>query len=184
MNTREAVALLAGAVPSGAGTWAEFGAGAGVFTRALARLLGPTARIYAVDRDARSIAALQRWAAREAPNVIPLLADFTRPFDLPGLDQPGLDGLLIANALHFVADPDVVLQRLVALARPGGRVVLVEYDRRAANRWVPNPIPMTRLPELAARAGLSAPAIVATRPSAFGGVLYVAAADSLAVGAR
>jgi hypothetical protein len=57
--------------------------------------------------------------------------------------------------------------------------VIVEYDRRAANRWVPYPIAMTRLPDLAARAGLSAPMVTATRPSAFGGILYVAAADRI-----
>ena len=39
--------------------------------------------------------------------------------------------------------------------RPGGRVVLVEYDRRAHSRWVPYPIPIARLPEPAASAGLS-----------------------------
>ena len=61
-----------------------------------------------------------------------------------------------------------------------GRVVLVEYERRAASRWVPYPIPLARLAALTASAGLTSPSITATRPSAFGGILYVAAADRLA----
>ena len=179
MNTREAVALIARAVAERAGTWADLGAGDGTFTRALVALLGPGSRIYTVDRDARAVAALARWASKQAANVIPVTADFTRPFELPGLEEPSLDGILLANALHFVPDAGPVLARLTKWLRPGGRVVFVEYDRRAASRWVPYPIPAARLPALAASAGLSAPAITATRPSSFGGVLYVAAADRL-----
>lgn len=173
MNTSDAVALIQSAIPRAAATWADIGAGDGTFTRALAELLGRDARIYAVDRDARALASLRRWAARDGANVVPVEADFTELLELP---EP-LDGLLIANALHFVREADIVLARLVALVRPAGRIVIIEYDRRAANRWVPYPIAMDRLPALTARAGLSAPAITATRPSAFGGILYVAAAD-------
>jgi SAM-dependent methyltransferase len=173
VNTRDAVALIADAVPRRAGTWADVGAGDGTFTRALVDLLGPGARIYAVDRDARALASLRRWAARSGANVIPVEADFTRLLELPEL----LDGLLVANALHFARDADVVLARLAALVRPGGRVVIVEYDRRAASRWVPYPIGRDRLPDLTADAGLSPPRVTATVPSAFGGIIYVAAAD-------
>ena len=86
-------------------------------------------------------------------------------------------GVLAANALHFVRDPARVLAQLVERVRPGGRVILVEYDGRAASRWVPYPIQRAVLPELAAGAGLTSPAITATRPSRYGGVLYVAAMD-------
>jgi hypothetical protein len=80
-------------------------------------------------------------------------ADFTRPFALGGLEKGALDGMLSANALHFVRDAESVLPQLAAWLRPGGRVVLIEYDRRPASRWVPYPIPIERLPTLAAAAG-------------------------------
>lgn len=179
MKPSDAVTLIAGAVPRDAGTWADVGAGEGTFTRALTERLGPNSRIYAVDRDARAVAALQRWAAKDASNVIPVAADFRGPFDLPGLVEPGLDGMLLANTLHFVLDADVVLRRLATWVRPGGRIVVVEYDRRAASRWVPYPVPPARLTVLAAFAGLSGPVITATRRSAFGGTLYVAATERL-----
>jgi SAM-dependent methyltransferase len=176
VNTSEAVALIEAAVPRRNATWADVGAGDGTFTRALVELLGPASRVYAIDRDARAVASLRRWAEREGASVMPVETDFTLPLELPEL----LDGLLVANALHFVRDAAAVLAGLAALVRPGGRIVIVEYDRRAASRWVPYPISTDRLPALAASAGLSTPMITATRPSAFGGILYVAAADRLA----
>jgi ubiquinone/menaquinone biosynthesis C-methylase UbiE len=179
VDTRDAAALIAGAIPKRGGIWADLGAGEGTFTRALAELLGPDSTIYAVDRDASAVAALELWAPTAKAEVIAVAADFTRTFELPGLDGTLLDGLLLANALHFVRDADVALARLAALVKPGGRVVFVEYNRRAASRWVPYPIPATRLPALAASAGLSTPTVTATRPSDYGGEIYVAVAERL-----
>ncbi len=178
MNTREATALIASAVPElGGRVWADFGAGDGAFTRALVELLGSNSRIYAVDRDAGALSAIDRWPSALRAQVTAVVADLSRPFEIPGLEPDLLDGALFANSLHFMRQADEVLARLASLVRPGGRVVFVEYDRRAPSRWVPYPIPPTRLPALAASAGLSAPIITATQPSAYGGELYVAAAD-------
>jgi SAM-dependent methyltransferase len=177
LNTDDAVRLVEGAIPRRAGTWADLGAGDGTFTRALVELLGARSRIYAVDRDTRALSALARWAKREAELVIPIEADFTTPFTLPGQVAPRLDGLFFANALHFVGDAQGVVSRLVEWLRPEGRVVIVEYDQRARSRWVPYPIPREALPALVEFAGLSAPVFTATRPSAYGGDLYVAYAE-------
>ena len=177
MNVQAAAALIADAIPKRESTWADLGAGEGTFTQALAGLLGPNSRIYAVDRDAGAVAAVERWAAATKANVITVSADFTRPFQLPARADPQLDGMLFANSLHFVRDADAVLARLATWVRPGGRVVFVEYDRRGPNRWVPYPISAARLPALAAAAGLSTPIITARRASDYGGDLYVAAAE-------
>jgi len=172
MNTHEAAELIRTAVTGCEGAWADLGAGSGTFTRALVEILGPTARVRAVDRDTGALAGLGRWAKKNAPGVTTLAADFTRPLDLPVLD-----GMLLANALHFVADARTTLAHLAAHLRPGGRVVVVEYDGRGPNRWVPYPIPAARWPELVTAAGLTSPAIRARRPSLFGGDLYVGTAD-------
>ncbi len=81
------------------------------------------------------------------------------------------------SPLHFVPNPDVVLARLLRWLRPGGRIVIIEYEGRHSSRWVPYPISAKQLPEIAATLGLSRPAITATRPSAYGGSLYVAVTD-------
>ncbi len=168
MTPREARELIRDAVPAGGREWADLGAGEGTFTRALVELLGSGARIHALDRDRRAVAALERLA-RRTPNVQPRLADFSRSVEPPDHEKGLLDGLLLANSLHFVADAPSVLARLARWLRPGGRAVLVEYDQRPASPWVPHPIPAESWPALAAAAGLSRPAIVARRRSAFGG---------------
>ena len=174
MKHDDAVALIADAVGGHNGIWVDLGAGGGTFTRALGELLGAGSRIYAVDRDADAVAALSTWAKAHAPHVTAMAADLSRALDLDALVGMPLDGILVANALHFVRDADEVLARLVGSLRPGGRLVLVEYDRCEASRWVPYPIPISRLPSLAAAAGLSPFTVTASRPSMYQGVLYAA----------
>ena len=179
MQVDEAAALVSGAV-AGVGTvWADLGAGSGIFPRALRELLGEGCHIYAVDRDARAVAELARWASEVAPTVTAIEADFSHDLQLPMPAGEELDGLLFANALHFVANPGAALARLVKLLRPGGRVALVEYDRRRASSWVPYPIGIAELPGLAAAAGLSRPIIVDSRPSDYGGIIYAARMDRI-----
>jgi SAM-dependent methyltransferase len=170
VNPREAADFLAKAVPRTPGVWADLGAGTGMFTRALAHILGPGSTIYAVDRDKHALAKLERAGTIEGVKLVALVGDLTSALELPG----ALDGILLANALHYVGEPARVLKQLVKWLRPGGSVVLIEYDRRRANRWVPYPIDSARLPEIAAEAGLSAPVISGTMPSRFAGTMYIA----------
>jgi trans-aconitate methyltransferase len=170
MNQREAQRLIANAVDEGAGVWVDIGAGTGTFTRALRSLLRPGSRVYAVDNDPAAVTALERIGH----DVIAVRADFAKTLELP---EAPVDGMLFANSLHYVPDAGAVLKRLVAMVKPGGRVVVVEYDRRSANPWVPYPIGSDRWPELAATAGLTNPRVTARRDSMYAGELYVAAAE-------
>ena len=173
MDVRRALSLLQGAISETTGNWADLGCGEGTFTLALAELLGPAGRIYAVDRDTQVLSKLGRRASGHA-NVIPVLADFSQTPDPPGLDGP-LAGLLFANSLHFTAHPERILQAWMHKLCAGGQVIIVEYDRRAANPWVPYPIAPARLETVAAEAGLTQPRVTAREPSTFSGDLYVAA---------
>ncbi len=169
MKDKDARAFIADAIGDAHGVWADLGAGTGTFTRALHSLLAPGSRVYAVDRDASVIPDLERIGDA----VVAIRADFSANLSLP---DP-VDGILLANALHFVPNADAVLGDLVKLLTPRGRVVIVEYDRRAANPWVPYPIGSNEWPALAATAGLRNPVVVARRKSEYAGELYVAVAE-------
>jgi trans-aconitate methyltransferase len=172
VQIEDAVTLIRSAVQGREGTWADLGAGRGTFTKALAQVLGADSRILAVDRDPGAVAELARWAGAEAGNVTALQGDFTETLELPPLD-----GILLANALHFSSDAGTVLARLTKSLQPGGRVVLVEYDRRAASRWVPYPIAIAQLPALARAADLGRFTVAESRPSNYEGLIYSAFAD-------
>ena len=171
MHLDDAIALIQPAVFGHDGIWADLGAGSGLFTRALEHVLSAESHVIAVDSSASAFAELERLAARSA-NVTALRADFTGQLTF----REPLDGILLANALHFVNDAATVLAKLVRLLRPGGRVVLVEYDRRSASRWVPFPIGIADLPRLAEAAGLTRFTVVESRPSDYEGIIYAAAA--------
>lgn len=179
MDHRDAVALIEAAVGRGGGVWADLGAGTGTFTRALADLLSAGSRIYAVDRDARAVASLQSIHSRDV-EVVAVRADFATSDLGTALGTTPLDGVLLANALHFVRDSAAVLRRIVRHVRPGGRVVVVEYDRRARSRWVPFPIAADDLLEMGERAGLVNLRVTASRPSAYAGTIYAASGDRAA----
>lgn len=168
MQGHEMVELIRAAVPGGSGAWADLGAGTGNFTFALRELLDPAATIIAVDRDARALAALrERLAAAPVGATLTLLqADITRPLSLPPLD-----GLLLANVLHFVRDQAAVLKQLVGYLRPGGRIVLVEYQLAEPVRWVPYPLPFERFAALAPDAGLEPPTLAGRRRSPSSGIV-------------
>jgi ubiquinone/menaquinone biosynthesis C-methylase UbiE len=168
----EAIELIRGAVTVPGGAWADLGAGAGTFTRALAALVGVGGVVYAVDRDARSLRELAGAASSDGASVRTLVGDFTEPLD----DLPRLNGVLVANALHYVpyADQPRVLERIARMVDPPGVVVIVEYERREANRWVPFPLSFEPLRGLAKQAGLADPARLATRPSRYSGSIYSA----------
>ncbi len=176
MKIDDAQALIAGAVPRRAGVWADLGAGDGTFTQALARLLEPGSRIYAVDRDRAALASLEN-SRLHGVAVIAVEADLTRGVMLPGVVPATLDGVLIANTLHFISQPATLLTEVTGWLRPGGTLVIIEYDGRRPNRWVPYPLPSTALPELVRSVGFAAPTITARRPSRYGGTLYVAVAE-------
>jgi ubiquinone/menaquinone biosynthesis C-methylase UbiE len=176
MEIHDAIELLRDAVGDSRGVWADLGAGTGTFTRALAASLGMGSTIYAVDDDAGAVRALRALPPTQTTRLVAVKADFTQPLELATIGDTLLDGILLANSLHFVRNARDVLRTLVERLRVAGRVVVVEYDRRGASRWVPYPIPASRWPELAAAAGLTAATITATRPSAYQGIIYAGTA--------
>lgn len=166
MEQRQLVDLirpaLAGAEPDGA--WADLGAGEGNFTVALSTLL-PAASLTVVDQDGGALDRL----SRRLPEARVLRADFRRPLPLSDLD-----GLLAANALHFVRDRRPVLELLATYLKPGGRLVVVEYGADRGNPWVPHPFSFATWERMAAEAGFVDVRLAGSLPSRFLGSMYCA----------
>jgi SAM-dependent methyltransferase len=170
---KDHVNLLRRAVPGLGGIWADLGSGAGAFTLALAELIGPAGQIHSVDRDRRALRQQERIMRRRFPDtaVIYQTADFTEPLELPLLD-----GVLMANALHFQPRPaqESVVRQIRSYLRPGGRLILIEYDTDQGNPWVPYPLSFSTWQALAERCGFAGVALLVERPSRFLGRMYAA----------
>jgi SAM-dependent methyltransferase len=156
------VSLLKPAVTTRGGSWADLGAGEGAFTLALADLLGPGAHIIAVDKDARALRAIGH-------GVETRVADFTKPLDLHDLD-----GVVMANSLHFVRNKRPVLEAVGSMLKPGAPLIVVEYSTDRGNPWVPHPFSFETWKKLSAEAGLVGTAQLATVPSRYFGSMYSA----------
>jgi ubiquinone/menaquinone biosynthesis C-methylase UbiE len=156
----------------GAGrVWADLGAGRGAFTLALADLLGPDGEIDAVDVDESALRANAKVMRAKFPRarVRYQVADFTLPLQLPVID-----GVVMANSLHFQSDQDSVVQRVRGYLRPGGRLLIVEYNIEHGNSAVPFPVPFSRWERLARDARFEQTKLLARRPSRFLREIYSA----------
>jgi ubiquinone/menaquinone biosynthesis C-methylase UbiE len=171
MEHRDHVMLLREGVEGAGRVWADLGSGKGAFTLALADLLGPGAVIHSVDRDEGALTTQRQAIEARFPEVSVeyLRADFNGAVDLPPLD-----GVLMANSLHFVQDKEPVLARVSEWLRPGGRLLVVEYDSDRGNTWVPHPMSYRTWEELAARAGFTDTRLLRTIPSRFLGRIFSA----------
>jgi ubiquinone/menaquinone biosynthesis C-methylase UbiE len=171
VNHTELVGLLRDGVAAKGGTWADLGAGEGAFTLALADLLGPGAHITAVDRDAGSMRGLAAEMRKRFPGteLEVVVADFTRPIALGSLD-----GIVMANSLHFVRDKRPVLVRVGQMLKPGGSLIVVEYGSDRGNPWVPHPFSYERWVQMAADAGFEGTRLLSTVPSRYLGSMYSA----------
>jgi ubiquinone/menaquinone biosynthesis C-methylase UbiE len=162
VNHADLVALLEPGIQEKGGSWADLGAGEGAFTLALADLLGPGAHITAVDKDARALHAVGH-------GIETRVADFTRPLELRDLD-----GVVMANSLHFVRNKAPVLESVRAMLRPGGRLIVVEYSTDRGSPWVPYPFTYATWVRMAEAAGLQGTEQLHSVPSRYFGSMFSA----------
>ena len=165
------VDLLRGGVSSPGGLWADLGSGTGAFTLALAELIGPDGMIFSVDLDRSALGEQEKKLRSRFPGlkVQYQVADFTRPLGLPPLD-----GVVMANSLHFHRLKYPIVRAVHGLLRTGGRLILVEYNVDRGNPWVPFPLSYAAWEELAGRAGFVSTRRVGTKPSRFLREIYSA----------
>ncbi len=166
MHLQEAIALIENAqinkfLPT---TWADLGCGTGIFTQALASIIHPNSQIYAVDQSVQAIQPIKSVRLK-----------FLRAnFEKDPLSLPPLDGILMANSLHFVSDKRKFLEKLKVGLSDDGSFIIVEYDTNESNPWVPYPIDFISLKKLFLDAGFNNVDKIGQRKSSYGNKMMYA----------
>ena len=176
MDHDDHVNLLRDGISGLGGVWADFGSGKGAFTLALADLIGPSGMIYSIDRDQGALRQQEHALRSRYPqvNVNYQVADYTQKLALPPLD-----GVVMANSLHFQSDQVSAMRSVRSYLKPDGRLLIVEYNAEGGNVWVPYPVPYSALERLAVNAGFKGVRLLTTRPSRFHKEIYSAYCKNL-----
>ncbi len=149
--------------------WADLGCGSGTFTLALANILDDGSTIYALDSNAAAMSTIP--VKYKQVTIKTIIADFIRD----ELQVEKLDGILMANSLHFVKEKEVLLTRLKSYMKEDASILIIEYDSKAANTWVPYPIDFQSLRTMFTRLGYMNISKLNTRASIYGnGQMYAA----------
>lgn len=146
-------------------SFADLGAGSGAFTLALREVTGSSSSIYAVDKDKSALRELENsFASRfnSTSNLIMIHADFSKSLNLPPLD-----GILMANSLHFFKDKIKVLKHIKTFLKPNGKLIMIEYNVDKGNLWVPYPFSFSTFESMCKESGFDSPKLLATHSSSF-----------------
>jgi len=118
-------------------TVADIGAGTGLFTRLFAPRVGSSGHVYAVDIAKNFIDHIQK-SCREAgiQNVTGIVCTPTST-ELP---TQSIDLAFISDTYHHFEFPYRTMRSIYRALRPGGQVVLVEFDRieGKSSDWILN----------------------------------------------
>jgi ubiquinone/menaquinone biosynthesis C-methylase UbiE len=105
---------------------ADIGAGTGLFEPLLAADVGPRGKVYAVDISPKFIEHIAKNAAARGLDQIEARLGTVTSIGLP---EGSVDVVFICDAYHHFEDYDSMLQSIHSALKPGGRLVVVDYDR-------------------------------------------------------
>lgn len=146
--------------------WADLGCGNGIFTELLAGIIPAHSKIFAVDRMSQRLNTVMG-------NAVSVAFQKT-DFEKDELNLNSLDGILMANALHFIHDKESLIRKLGSYFAEKKQFLIVEYETESANQWVPFPINFKQLKELFYTLGYQSVEQLNTRRSNYGGEMYMA----------
>lgn len=161
MVHRDHVSLIEKSIKKG-GIWADFGSGEGAFTLALRDVAGEDVEIYSIDADSHALQKQKNYFAHDYPgtSIQYIHANFTSQLEIPKLD-----GIIMANSLHYLKDQTQFLVKIKDYLKPEGKLVIVEYNTNKGNTWVPYALAYKKFHEIAKEAGYKNISLLKKKPS-------------------
>lgn len=141
--------------------WADLGCGTGTFTLALAHHLSPGSKIIAVDKKKKVLREIP--AKFKQVQIEKKVANFKKN----SFGLTNMDGILLANSLHYVRKKEAFITKLRDALKPEGALLIVEYDTNIFNPWVPFPISFKRLGKTIKKASFTSIEKIGEMPSRY-----------------
>jgi ubiquinone/menaquinone biosynthesis C-methylase UbiE len=151
---------------------ADLGSGTGLFTIELAKAVGPTGRVFALDQSEEMRQVMHE---KGLPPMVRVMA-VDLHHDLP-LPEGSLDCCFIAFVLHEITPPEHMVAQMHHVLRHGGKVAVLEFLDEAPEGTGPpkaRRIGATKLTDMLTAHGFESPEVlwqndreyllVATRP--------------------
>jgi len=107
---------------------ADIGAGSGYFALRFARHVGAAGRVYAVDVSPDMVLHLNRQIRQTGVDTVRTIL---APADDPLLADASVDRIFICNTWHHIANHPQYLAILRKALRPGGQIVIIDFQKRA-----------------------------------------------------
>jgi len=107
---------------------ADIGAGTGLFTQLFAEQVGPKGTVYAVDIAPAFVKYITEQAKRLGHQQI-IKAVVNTP-DSTELPAGSIDVAFTCDTYHHFEHPEKMLASIHRALRPGGRLVVIDFDRR------------------------------------------------------
>lgn len=114
---------------------ADVGAGTGLFLDSLADAVGSSGTVYAVDISPRFLDHLRQRVRDEHLTQARVVPCDEHTTDLP---PASIDAALVCDTYHHFEYPQDTLASLRAALRPGGRLLIVDFEREpgVSRDWV------------------------------------------------
>jgi len=121
---REEIVRAAGIQPGA--TVADVGAGTGLFTMLFGKAVGEQGKVLAVDIAAPFLANIRRRAAESGLRNVTTILGSDKDTRLP---ENAVDVVFICDTYHHFEFPEQTLASVHRALKPGGKVVLVDFQR-------------------------------------------------------
>ena len=101
----------------------DFGCGPGGYIRPLAKMVGPSGKIYALDMNPQAVRMVKSFADKNhLANIETIVSD-----GKTGLSDGSMDYVLLFDVLHHLSRPETVLAEFHRILKPDGILAMSDH---------------------------------------------------------
>jgi ubiquinone/menaquinone biosynthesis C-methylase UbiE len=115
---------------------ADVGAGDGTFAVALARRVGPSGQVYATEIDDERLADIRQAVTAARLSNVTVIEGAVSSTNLP---DACCEALFHRAVYHHLTDPAAINADILRALRPGGRLVIIDFEPGGIMNWIGRP---------------------------------------------